>query len=169
MISSIKEEEIIIGNEMTLDMFMDVVRKNRKIEFSSEFKERVGESRKLVEKWVIEGRRMYGITTGFGANSTSAISKEDAEQLQKNIIITHATSVGKAMSREEVRASILMILLNAGSGYTGVRLETLERYKEFLNKDLLPFVPKEGSVGYLSPEAHIALAVMGEGKMIWEG
>lgn len=161
--------KIHIGNSMTLQSFMDVVRNREKIDFTEEYEERVNRSRSLVERWVEQGRVMYGITTGFGANSTRTISKEDAVKLQRNIIITHSTSVGQPMSDEEVRATMLMVLQNAGRGYSGIRLETLSRYKDLLNMNLIPYAPKEGSVGYLSPEAHIALAVMGEGKMIQDG
>ena len=159
----------MIGNKMDLNSFMNIVRNKKKIEFTEEYKTRVKKSRELVEKWVEQGRVMYGITTGFGANSTKTISKEEAGKLQRNIIITHSTSVGQPMSEEEVRATMLMILQNAGTGYSGIRYETLERYKDFLNLNLIPYAPKEGSVGYLSPEAHIALAVMGEGMMIKDG
>lgn len=154
---------------MSLSTFMNIVRNKDKVEFAEEYKSRVKNTRKLVEQWVEQGRVMYGITTGFGANSTRTISKEEANTLQRNIVISHSTSVGEPMSEEEVRATMLMILQNAGSGYSGIRIETLERYREFLNLNLIPFAPKEGSVGYLSPEAHIALAVMGDGKIISEG
>ncbi|WFA09086.1 aromatic amino acid ammonia-lyase [Tissierella sp. Yu-01] len=159
----------MIGNTMDLNNFMNIVRNKDKVEFTEEYKTRVKDTRKLVEQWVEQGRIMYGITTGFGANSTRTISKEEANTLQRNIVISHSTSVGDPMSEEEVRATMLMILQNAGTGYSGIRIETLERYREFLNQSLIPFAPKEGSVGYLSPEAHIALAVMGDGKIISEG
>lgn len=158
--------KIIIGDKMNLKSFMDIVRGKKSIEFSNDYDNRVNKARNLVEKWVNEGRVMYGITTGFGANITNTISKEDAEKLQRNIIISHSTSVGQAMTEEEVRATMLMILQNAGSGFSGIRLETLDRYKEYLNHHLVPYAPKEGSVGYLSPEAHIAMSIMGEGKMV---
>lgn len=159
----------IVGDFLKLEDFMSIVRGKKEIEFSDEFKNRVNKSRELVEKWVEQGRVMYGITTGFGANSTRTISKEDAVKLQRNIVITHSTSVGQPMSEEEVRATMLMILQNAGQGYSGIRYETLDRYREFLNHNFIPYAPKEGSVGYLSPEAHIAMAIMGEGKMIEDG
>lgn len=162
-------EGILIGDTMKLKDFIDIVRGKKSIEFSDEYIDRVSSARRLVEKWVQEGRVMYGITTGFGANSTRAISKEDAVQLQKNIVISHSTSVGEPMSEEEVRATMLMILQNTGQGFSGVRMETLDRYRTFLNHNFVPFAPKEGSVGYLSPEAHIAMSVMGEGKMIENG
>ena len=62
-----------------------------------------------------------------------------------------------------------MVLLNIGTGYSGVRLETLERYRNFLNHDIYPFAPRDGSVGYLSPEAHIAMTLIGEGMAISGG
>ena len=111
----------MIGNKMDLNSFMNIVRNKKKIEFTEEYKTRVKKSRELVEKWVEQGRVMYGITTGFGANSTKTISKEEAGKLQRNIIITHSTSVGQPMSEEEVRATMLMILQNAGTGYSGIR------------------------------------------------
>lgn len=159
----------LVGNSMGLDEFMDIVRGQNQIAFTEEFEARVRKSRALVERWVEQGRVMYGITTGFGANSNRTISKEDAGKLQRNIIISHSTSVGQPMSEEEVRATMLMILQNAGQGFSGIRLETLDRYREFLNNRFVPYAPKEGSVGYLSPEAHIAMAVMGEGKMVESG
>jgi histidine ammonia-lyase len=62
-----------------------------------------------------------------------------------------------------------MVLQNAGQGYSGIRLETLEMYRKFLNNDLIPYAPKEGSVGYLSPEAHIASSLIGRGKAYING
>lgn len=168
--TDLKEEHgILVGDFLKLQDFIDIVRNKKNVEFTDAYKNRVNKSRQLVEKWVEQGRVMYGITTGFGANSTKTISKEDAETLQRNIIISHSTSVGEPMKEEEVRATMLMILQNAGQGYSGIQFSTLDRYKEFLNYGFIPFAPKEGSVGYLSPEAHIALAVMGEGKMIENG
>lgn len=167
---NINEKDIPpIGDKMNLQTFMKIVRDKGNIEFSPKYEARVNRARDLVEKWVDEGRVMYGITTGFGANSTRTISKEDANTLQRNIVISHSTSVGQPMSEEEVRATMLMVLQNAGKGYSGIRLETLDRYKEFLNRNIIPYTPKEGSVGYLSPEAHIAYGVMGEGKLLQDG
>ncbi|MGL5904246.1 MAG: HAL/PAL/TAL family ammonia-lyase, partial [Cetobacterium sp.] len=88
-----------------------------------------------------------------------------AKKLQKNIILSHAISVGKTLDNEKVRAIMLLVLLNSGSGYSGVRIETLERYRYFLNNNIIPLVPGDGSVGYLGPEAHIAAAVIGIGKV----
>ena len=106
---------------------------------------------------------MYGVTTGFGALCTQAIGKEDTEQLQENIILTHAVSVGEALKEEGVRGILLMILQNLGQGYSGVRLEVLEACRDFLNKGIVPVVPQSGSVGYLALEGHVALVRRGFG------
>ena len=169
MDDSKKDNKFILGNYLTLNLFMDIVRQKKPVELSNEYISRVNNSRNLVKKWVEQDKVMYGITTGFGVNSTKTISQNDVIKLQENILITHATSVGELMTEEEVRAIMLMVLQNAGMGYSGIRIETLDRYKEFLNRNIIPYVPKEGSVGYLSPEAHIALTVIGKGKVIENG
>lgn len=160
---------VVLGPHISLEEFVAVARYGAVVEFSDEYRERVCRSRALVEKWVDEGRVMYGVTTGFGVLCTKAISKEETAQLQKNIILSHSTSVGAPFTKEQARAAMLMVLQNVGQGFSGVRLEVLERYRELLNKDVVPWIPREGSVGYLSPEAHMALVLIGEGKAYING
>ncbi|MBF8983162.1 aromatic amino acid lyase [Lutibacter sp. B2] len=162
-------KKVVLGDQIGIEELVAVARYDAIVEFSQSYIERVKKSRKLVEKWIKEERVMYGITTGFGALCTEVISKEKTAQLQKNIILSHATSVGEPLSIESVRGTIFMILQNVGQGYSGARFETLEMYRQFLNKGIIPFAPKEGSVGYLSPEAHMALVLIGEGKAYYEG
>lgn len=159
---------IVLGKTLTIEEFMEVVRFHADVEFSGEYKERVEKSREIVEQCVAEERPVYGTTTGFGALVTKAIKKEQAETLQKNIILTHATSVGEPFGEEEVRAIMLMVLQSLGRGVSGVRLELLEQYRSFLNRGLTPYVPKEGSVGYLCAEAHVACLLLGEGKAYYK-
>lgn len=162
-------ETVILGPDISLEALVAVARYGAKIEFSADYCERVTRSRLLVEQWVEENRKMYGVTTGFGALCNKVISKEETARLQRNIILSHATSVGEPFSIEQARATMLMVLQNLGRGFSGVRLVLLERYKEFLNCNLVPWMPREGSVGYLSPEAHMALVLMGEGKAYYNG
>jgi len=160
---------VILGGTLTLEDVIAVARHGAKVEFSEEYRERVNRSRALVEKWVDENRIMYGVTTGFGALCTKAITKEETAKLQRNIILSHSTSVGEPFTPEQARATMLMVLQNLGQGYSGVRLLILEKYREFLNCNLIPWIPREGSVGYLCPEAHMALVLLGEGKAYWNG
>lgn len=162
-------ETVILGPDITLESLVAVARYGAKVEFSEDYQERVTRSRVLVEKWVDENRKMYGVTTGFGALCDKVISKEETAQLQRNIILSHSTSVGEPFTQEQARATMLMVLQNLGSGFSGVRLVLLEKYKEFLNCNLVPWMPREGSVGYLSPEAHMAMVLMGEGKAYYNG
>ena len=104
--------------DINLEKFMAIIRGKIHVSFSDSYKNRINTSRRLIEKWVDENKVIYGVTTGFGANSTRTISQSDAEQLQRNIVISHSTSVGKQMSEEEVRAVILMVLLNICLLYT---------------------------------------------------
>lgn len=162
-------ESIVLGEEISIESFMEIVRGYGKIEFSTKYIDRVNKSRQLLEKWIAEDKIMYGITTGFGALYNKRISMEDAKQLQRNIILSHSTAVGNPLSIEQSRGVMLMILQNSRYGYTGIRLKTLELYKECLNRGVTPYAPKEGSVGYLTVEAHIALAMIGEGKAYYKG
>ncbi len=160
---------IVLGGPLDLEQFMSVVRGGATVEFSDEYVSRVNKARKLVEKWTEEDRVMYGVTTGFGSLCTKVISNEEAAKLQHNIIASHSTSVGQPLSIESVRAIMLMVLQNLGRGNSGVRIEVLERYRDFLNMNITPWAPGDGSVGYLSPEAHMARVIEGNGKAYYQG
>lgn len=160
---------IILGPDLMLQDFILVARHKAKVEFSDGYCRRVEQSRKLVEKWVSEEKIMYGVTTGFGALCTKAIGRDETEKLQENIILSHSVSVGAPLSVESVRGTMLMILQNLGRGYSGVRLTVLEYYRELLNKGVTPWAPGDGSVGYLAPEAHMAMVLLGKGKAWYEG
>lgn len=162
-------QTVTLGADLSLEQFMQVARFGAEVIFSEAYIKRVEESRELAEKWIEEERVIYGMTTGFGALVTQSIKKEQAEQLQKNIILTHSTSVGEPMSEEQVRAVMLMVLQSLGKGLSGVRLKLLEQYRNFLNLGVVPYAPKHGSVGYLCPEAHIALVIFGEGQAYFKG
>lgn len=162
-------KEVTLGKGISLEEFVSVARYGTHISFSDAYRHRVERSNQLVNKWMNEKRVMYGVNTGFGALSTHSISPDQTAVLQRNILLSHAVSVGEPLEEECVRAIMLMVLQNLGQGYSGVRLETLEMYRQFLNSGITPFAPREGSVGYLSVEAHIALVLIGEGKAYVDG
>lgn len=164
--------EVELGNPgqmLTLNDLAAVSRHRAEVVFSETYIARVKASRRLVNKWVEEKRVMYGITTGFGVLCTEVISKEQTATLQKNIVLSHATSVGEIMDEEEVRAIMLMMIQNAGQGYSGIRVETVELIRQCLNRGLTPLVPRDGSVGYLSVEGHIVVSLIGEEKFFYRG
>lgn len=162
-------EELTLGEQISTQDLVNVARYGYKIKFSDKYKKRVQDSRALVEQWIDEGRVMYGITTGFGALSTTVISKEETERLQRNIILSHSTSVGKPLEVEEVRAIMVCMLQSMGQGYSGVRLELLDLIRTYLNEGITPYAPGDGSVGYLSVEGHIGLTLIGLGKVYYNG
>lgn len=162
-------KKVVLGKPISIEEFVAVSRFFAKVEFSEEYCERVRKSRKIVEQCVADERPVYGTTTGFGALVTQAIDSTQAEKLQRNIIITHSTSVGKPFEEEQVRAIMLMVLQSLGRGVSGVRLELLEKYRDMLNKRVVPYVPREGSVGYLCAEAHVATVLIGEGRAWYQG
>jgi histidine ammonia-lyase len=149
---------------ITVEQFVAVARYGARVEFAAAYADRVRKSRALVERFLAENRLVYGVTTGFGDNVTTVIDPADAEQLQRNIVRSHAVSVGEPLPAEVVRAIALMELVGLGEGYSGIRLETLELIRRMLNSRVTPHVPGEGSVGYLAPEAHMALVLLGEGR-----
>lgn len=160
--------KVVLGEHLSLRELVAVARHGMPVECSESYRHRVNRSRQLVEAWIDEGRVMYGVTTGFGALCVKTIDKEQTATLQKNIILSHSTSVGEPLTKEQVRGTMVMILQNIGQGYSGVRMDVLDKYLEFLNKGLTPWAPREGSVGYLCPEAHMALVLTGRGQAYYE-
>lgn len=161
------EEPVVLGEgDVSIDSIVRVARHKAKVIFSDEFNQRVTRSSNLVNKFVKENRIIYGVTTGFGKNVEFVISSEEAEQLQTNIVRSHAAAVGEPVEKEVARALMMMHLVNTGKGYSGIRLETLNLIRDMLNADIIPYAPGEGSVGYLAVEAYFVLAYIGEGR-IW--
>lgn len=130
------------------------------------------ESRRYIETQMNSGDLIYGVNTGFGAFSSVRISPSEIVQLQKNLIRSHACGVGAHFSPEETRA-ILFLRANAlVRGHSGIRPQVVEKILEFLEHDLLPMVPSQGSVGAsgdLAPLAHLALGLIGEGEIFYRG
>lgn len=134
--------------------------------------EGVAASEAFVRQAVEEGRVAYGITTGFGHFATVTIPAGKVEELQRNLIRSHAVGVGEPLPDVVVRAIVALRLNCLLKGRSGIRVSTLRALTEFLNGGLLPKVPCQGSVGAsgdLAPLAHIALALMGEGEVKWHG
>lgn len=164
-----ENKEVVLGkNAITLGEFVAVAKYHAKVKFSEDYVNVVNRSRGLVEKFLEENRIVYGLTTGFGDNVTKIISPKDSETLQKNIVLSHSCSIGEPLDKEVVRGILLMMLLNLGKGYSGVRIEVLELVKEVLNRDITPYVPGEGSVALTVP-AGISLILVGEGKAWYNG
>lgn len=133
---------------------------------------RIQKSRAVVEAALQNHQIAYGINTGFGKLADVRIGPEDIRTLQLNLVRSHACGVGEPLSREAVRALMAIRANSLIRGYSGVRLEVIERLLEFLNKNVIPEIPSRGSVGAsgdLAPSAHMVLALIGEGRVCYKG
>ncbi|RDY29594.1 histidine ammonia-lyase [Romboutsia weinsteinii] len=163
---------LIDGSSLTIEDVINITRHNYKVELTKGAIEKVQKARDLVDKFVEEEKISYGITTGFGKFSDVAISKEEAQKLQKNLIISHACGVGNPFSEDIVRG-IMALRVNALSkGHSGIRIKTLQTLVDMLNEGVHPIIPEKGSLGAsgdLAPLSHMVLTMLGEGEAIYKG
>lgn len=134
--------------------------------------EKMKKSREVVLNIVQKGKPVYGINTGFGALASKQIAVEDLEQLQYNLIRSHCTGVGRPFSREITRGIMLARANCLIQGFSGVTPETISLLLDFINYGINPVIPEKGSVGAsgdLAPLSHIAIALIGEGEVEFEG
>jgi histidine ammonia-lyase len=166
-------EEVTLGAApLTLEALEAVARRGAKLAIHPDVMARVQRSRALVERWVAEGRPVYGITTGFGALCEVVIPPADTRTLQENILMSHAAGVGDPLPPEVVRAAIAVRAADLGQGLSGVRPTTLQALVALVNAGVVPVVPEKGSVGAsgdLAPTAHLALVLIGKGEAFFEG
>jgi histidine ammonia-lyase len=161
---------VLDGQSLTVE---DVVRVARnpavRVTLKPEARRALLESRRLVERAIESGQTIYGINTGFGKLANVRIPPDKLDQLQTNLIRSHAAGVGAPLPPPVVRAVMLLranVLLRPTSG---VRPDLVEALVAMLNAGVLPVVPEQGSVGAsgdLAPLSHIGLALMGEGQVI---
>ncbi len=162
----------IDGNSLTIDDVIKVARQGYKINLASSVKGRVLKSRKVVESIVSEKKIVYGINTGFGELSKQVISPQDLERLQLNLVRSHSAGTGDPLPADVVKAMMLLRINCLAKGHSGVRLETLEMLVEALNRNIIPYIPKKGSLGAsgdLAPLSHMTLALIGEGHVLRDG
>ena len=111
---------------------------------------------------------IYGVNTGYGNLSNISIQGKDLERLQINLIRSHASGIGDPLDLGIVRTIIVLKLLTFAKGYSGVSLELVKKIIQLFNKDIIPVIPKRGSVGAsgdLAPLGHMALILIGEGEV----
>lgn len=153
---------------LTVSDVVAVARFDAKVQISDEGLARVAESRRIIEALADDTRPHYGVSTGFGALAKVQIPVEKRQQLQRSLIRSHAAGTGPEVEREVVRALMLLRLNTLASGRTGVREEVVTTYRDILNAGITPVVHEYGSLGCsgdLSPLAHCALTLMGEGDV----
>lgn len=160
-------KSISIEDVITVSLNNDVL-----VVLDDSVKKKVEKSRKIVDTIVHGGKAVYGINTGFGSLSDIRIEPDKLKQLQLNLIRSHSAGVGDLLAEEYVRAMMFLRAHNISLGYSGVRLDVIESIIFFLNNNIIPCIPEKGSVGAsgdLAPLAHLALSIIGEGDVIYNG
>jgi histidine ammonia-lyase len=141
-----------------------------KISIDKSAREKMKSSNEYVNKIAREDNAVYGINTGFGALSNKKIDEHDLEELQYNLIRSHCTGLGNPFKQGITRAIMLLRANCLIQGYSGVTPEIVDLILDFLNYNIIPVIPEKGSVGAsgdLAPLAHMALALIGEGEVIY--
>jgi histidine ammonia-lyase len=132
---------------------------------------RVRAARAVVDDYAQRDAPTYGINTGFGSFAETRVPAADLATLQVNLLRSHAAGVGDPLPIPVVRATLVLRANVLAKGFSGIRLETLERLLALLNNRVHPVVPARGSVGAsgdLAPLAHLSLVLIGEGAA-WHG
>ncbi|MGK2859928.1 MAG: histidine ammonia-lyase [Thermoanaerobaculia bacterium] len=156
------------GESLGIQDVVSVARGSAKAELTEEARVRMRSSRALVEKFVAEGRTVYGITTGFGVFSEVSIPPDQVLELQRRLILSHCAGLGEPYPDEVSRAMMLLRANALAKGCSGVRVEVVELLLAMLNAGLAPVIPSQGSVGAsgdLAPLAHLASTLIGEGSV----
>lgn len=163
---------VVDGSPLTVDDVVAVAYQRLTAIPGDDLEARMEPARALVEQVVADDETVYGITTGFGALANTRIRPEQASELQYDLLRSHASGVGLLLEREVVRAMLLCRARTLAQGHSGVRPAIVRYLLTLLEKDILPAVPSQGSVGAsgdLAPFAHLALPLIGEGEILVDG
>src|ERR1700722_19437128 len=161
------------GASLTIAQVCAVTRaRTSEVALSATAREQMERSRALIDHLAAGDDPIYAVNTGVGLLANVRIPRGELDQLQRNVIRSHCVGVGEPLSREVVRAMILIRANVLAKGFSGIRPLVAERLCDLLNRGVTPVVPSQGSVGAsgdLAPLAHIALVLIGEGEAEFEG
>ena len=166
------ESLTLTPGDATLDDLRQVYREHAVVTIAPACRARVDAAAEVVARAAAGDTAVYGINTGFGKLASTRIPAEQTSQLQRNLVLSHCCGVGDPLPRAVVRLVIALKLLSLGRGASGVRWCVIEQLQALLQHDLLPLIPAQGSVGAsgdLAPLAHLAAAMIGEGRVSLAG
>lgn len=155
---------------LTFNDVLEIAKNPHKAKLDKKSKSQILKSKENVQKIVESDRTVYGINTGFGPLCDVKISEEETAQLQHNLIISHAVGVGKPIEKEISKYMMISKIHALSKGFSGVSLEVIERLILMLEKDIIPVIPEQGSVGAsgdLAPLSHMVLPLIGLGQ-VWK-
>ena len=162
---------LLDGSSLRLHDLVALADGRATVSLAPDARERVAQSRAVVDRLAEGEAAVYGVNTGFGNFAETRISRDDLDRLQTNLVRSHATGVDAPLSPRAVRAMMVLRANVLAKGFSGIRTETLEALLALLQHGIHPHVPSRGSVGAsgdLAPLAHLALVLIGEGET-WDG
>lgn len=160
-----------INNFLELKDFQKIIIENEKIELDESLLSRVDKSFQFLKEFS-KNKVIYGVNTGFGPMAQFKISDEDTHQLQYNLIRSHSSGIGNPLPAEEVKACMLARLNTLSLGNSGVHQSVIYLLQELINRDITPLIFEHGGVGAsgdLVQLAHLALVLIGEGEVFYNG
>ncbi|MFT6983652.1 MAG: histidine ammonia-lyase [Crocinitomicaceae bacterium] len=167
-------EKFVINNQtISLAQLDEILDSGVEVVVSNEAKEAIDKCRAYLDlKGKSKGKLIYGVNTGFGSLCNTAISPEDLEQLQRNLVLSHACGAGEEVPSHIVKRMLLLKAIGLSHGNSGAQSQTIERLLHFYNNNVIPVVYQQGSLGAsgdLAPLAHMSLPLLGEGEVYYEG
>ncbi|WP_257668481.1 HAL/PAL/TAL family ammonia-lyase [Parapedobacter tibetensis] len=162
---------IELTNPIALADFYSVLFENKKILLSKSTSDKINQSHVFLKDFA-KDKIIYGVNTGFGPMAQYRIDEADQIQLQYNLIRSHATGMGDILDPIYAKSALLARLHTLSLGYSGIHPSVVELMKELLNRGVLPVIYQHGGVGAsgdLVQLAHLALNMIGEGNVIYQG
>lgn len=162
---------INLEKELTLSEFQQVVFQRIRVELGAKARDRIIQSHQFLEKFS-RNKIIYGVNTGFGPMAQYRVAEEDSVNLQLNLIRSHATGAGAILSEVDVRALMLARLNTLSLGKSGIDISVAEVLIQLINLEITPLIFEHGGVGAsgdLVQLAHLALVLIGEGEVFYEG
>ena len=158
---------------LSLDRIEQILRQNATLQLSPEAEGRIVRCRQYLDDKISRADRpIYGVTTGFGSLCNVSIDTDRLQQLQTNLVMSHACGLGEPVSREIVRLMLLLKAQSLSYGNSGSQLATVRRLVDFFNLGITPVVFRQGSLGAsgdLAPLANLCLPILGLGEVWWHG
>jgi len=164
---------ILSHQQITVTDIQQIIAENLAVELSPSCVAKIQACRTYLDEKVAQSDELiYGVNTGFGSLCNTAISKADLTQLQLNLVRSHACGTGDKVDPEVVRIMLLLKAIGLSFGHSGAQVATVERLLFYFNQGICPVVYEQGSLGAsgdLAPLAHIALSLVGEGEVNYNG
>ncbi len=159
-------------DRLTIGLALELVRGQRKGKLTRAVVTKMEQARSCIHEVVSSEQVVYGLTTGFGPLCNTFVPARQAQQLQANLLKSHAVGVGEGIPLELAKLMMILKVQSLALGYSGVSLPVVERILWHIEQDAVPFVPAQGSVGAsgdLAPLAHLFLPLIGLGKVHYQG